>query len=209
VAKPPKSSLGRVFTAQEDQNKEQVAVLSYASWKSRFNGDPHILGTKILLDRKPYLIIGVMPRNFEFPLTPGRLNRIELWVPMSLSPQQLSPEALGSWGIYLVGRLKPGVTPSQAQDDAEQVAQQIMRTYPPDISNFRIKAVVYPLQQITVLQTRPLLRMLFLTVIVVLFIACANFAGLLLVRAIRRQRENCCAPGSRRSSTHAAGPDDS
>ena len=60
--------MGRVFTAQEDQQKQQVAVLSYATWKSRFNGDPHILGTKILLDRKPYLIIGVMPRNFEFPL---------------------------------------------------------------------------------------------------------------------------------------------
>jgi predicted permease len=181
--------LGRVFTAEEDQNKEQVAVLSYATWKSRFNGDPHILGTKILLDRKPYLIIGVMPGNFEFPLSFGHLNRTELWAPMSLSSQQLSPEALGNWGFYLVGRLKPGVTPSQAQDDADRVAQQIMRTYPPDISNFHIKAVVYPLQQITVLEARPLLRMLFLAVVVVLFIACANFAGLLLVRAIRRQRE--------------------
>jgi predicted permease len=181
--------LGRVFTAEEDQNKEQVVVLSYATWKSRFNGDPHILGTKVLFDRKPYLVIGVMPSNFEFPLSPGRLDRVELWVPISLSSQQLSAEAFGNWGFFLVGRLKPGVTPTQAQDDADRVAQQIMRTYPPDISNFRIKAVVYPLQQITVLETRPLLRMLFLAVVVVLFIACANFAGLLLVRAIRRQRE--------------------
>jgi predicted permease len=181
--------LGRVFTAEENQNKEQVAVLSYATWKSRFNGDPHILGTKVLLDRKPFLIIGVMPGNFEFPLSPGRLDRVELWVPISLSPQELSPEAFGNWGFYLVGRLKPGVTSSQAQEDANRVAQQIMRLYPPDISNFRIKAVVYPLQQITVLETRPLLRMLFLAVVVVLLIACANFAGLLLVRAIRRQQE--------------------
>ena len=64
-----------------------------------------------------------------------------------------------------------------------------MRNYPPDAANFRIRPVVYPLQQITVLQTRPLLRMLFLAVAVVLLIACANLAGLLLVRAIRRQRE--------------------
>jgi predicted permease len=181
--------IGRVFTAQEDQQKEQVAVLSYATWKSRFNGSPQILGAKVLLDRKPYLIIGVMPRSFEFPLNPGRLNRSELWVPMSFSAQELSPEANASWYLNLVGRLKPGVTPAQAQSDAERVAQQIMRNYPPDEANFHIRPVVYPLQQITVLETRPLLRLLFLAVVVVLLIACANLAGLLLVRAIRRQRE--------------------
>jgi predicted permease len=181
--------MGRVFNAQEDQQKEQVAVLSYTTWKSRFDGDPHVLGTKILLDRKPYLVIGIMPRNFEFPLSPGRLNRSELWVPISLSPQELSPEAESSWYLELVGRLKPGVTPEQAQSDAALVAQQIMRNYPPDAANFHIRPVVYPLQQITVLQTRPLLRMLFLAVAVVLLIACANLTGLLLVRAIGRQRE--------------------
>jgi putative ABC transport system permease protein len=63
--------LGRVFTAEEDEHSQQVAVLSYATWQDRFHGDKQILGTKILLDRKPYLVIGVMPRNFEFPLVRG------------------------------------------------------------------------------------------------------------------------------------------
>jgi predicted permease len=181
--------MGRVFTAQEDQQKALVAVLSYATWKSRFNGRADILGGKILLDRKPYVVIGVMPRDFEFPLTTGHLNRAELWVPMSLLPQELTAEASASWYLGLVGRLKPGVTEAQAQSDAGVVAQEIMRGFPADVANLRIKPVVYPLQQITVVQTRPLLRMLFGAVAVVLLIACANLAGLLLVRAIGRQRE--------------------
>jgi len=181
--------MGRVFTAQEDVQKAQVAVLSYRTWMSRFNGDPHILSTKILLYRKPYRVIGVMPRNFEFPLDGRTLYRSELWVPMSFAPKELSPEAETSWYLNMVGRLKPGVTPAQARQDAVGVAAQIMRSYPPDEANFRIHPVVYPLQQITVRGARPLLRMLFLAVAVVLLIACANLAGLLLVRAIGCQRE--------------------
>jgi predicted permease len=181
--------MGRVFTAQEDVQKVQVAVLSFATWKSRFSADPQVLGRKILLNRKPYVIIGVMPRSFEFPLTEGHQYRTELWVPMSFTADELTPEAETSWYLEMVGRLKPGVTPVQAEQDADGVAAQIMRNYPPDAANFRIHPVVYPLQQITVLQTRPMLRMLFLAVVVVLLIACANLAGLLLVRAIRRQRE--------------------
>ncbi len=62
--------MGRWFTQQEDDQHELVAVLSYGMWRDRFHGDEKILGTKILLDRKPYLVIGVMPRDFEFPLVP-------------------------------------------------------------------------------------------------------------------------------------------
>ncbi|MGC2399803.1 MAG: ABC transporter permease [Acidobacteriaceae bacterium] len=181
--------LGRVFTAEEVEHSQQVAVLSYATWRSRFHGDPQILGKKILLDRKPFVVIGVMPRNFEYPLNPGQLNRTELWVPLSFSATELASNRAGNWSYQMEGRLKPGVSPAQAQQDAARVAQDIMRNFPPNLASLRIDPVVRPLQEETVEASRPLLRTLFLAVAVVLLIACANLAGLMLVRAIRRQRE--------------------
>jgi putative ABC transport system permease protein len=181
--------LGRVFTSDEDEHHQQVAVLSYATWHSRFHDDSQIVGSKILLDRKPYIVIGVMPRGFEFPLVPGQLNRSELWVPMSFSTGELAPPAAANWSYQMIGRLKPGISPTQAQSDAERVAQDIMRGYPAMMANLHINALVRPLQNDTVQQSRSLLRTLFLAVAVVLLIACFNLAGLMLVRAIRRQRE--------------------
>ena len=179
--------MGRTFTTQEDEGGQQVALVSYQTWRSRFDGD-NILGRKILLDRKPYEIIGVMPREFEFPLVPGQLNRSELWVPMSFTQTELI-QGVGNWGYYMVGRLKPGVTPAQAQQDAVASAEEIMRNFPPALRSRHIQPAVQPLDEITVAQARPLIHTLSLAVIVVLFIACANLAGLLLVRVIRRRRE--------------------
>jgi putative ABC transport system permease protein len=181
--------LGRVFTADEDEHHQQVAVLSNATWRTRFHADPQIIGTKVLLDRKPYIVIGVMPRGFEFPLVPGQLNRTELWVPMSFRPDELASRSASNWSYQMIGRLKPGISPTQAQSDAERVAQEIMRGYPAEMASLHINALVRPLQGDTVQQSRSLLRTLFLAVAVVLLIACFNLAGLMLVRAIRRQRE--------------------
>ena len=181
--------MGRVFTADEQEHSEQVAVLSHGTWVSRFHGDPQIVGQKILLDRRPYVVIGVMPRDFDFPLHEGQLNRSELWVPMSFTPDELSPTAAANWSYQMVGRLKPGVTPQQAQSDAERVAQEIMKGFPAMIANLRITAMVRPLKEDKTNEVKPLLRTLFLAVAVVLLIACVNLAGLMLVRAIRRQRE--------------------
>ncbi|MGD0912151.1 MAG: ABC transporter permease [Terracidiphilus sp.] len=181
--------MGRVFTQAEDDGKQQVAVISYQTWNSRFHADTHLLGSKILLDRKPYEIIGVMPREFEFPLVPGQLNRSELWVPVSLRPDELTGAAAASWNYQMVGRLKPGVSASQAQQSAERVTRQIEKGFPAFMTSLHIDAAVHPLAEDTVSQARPLIRTLFWAVMVVLFIACANLAGLLLVRVIRRRRE--------------------
>jgi putative ABC transport system permease protein len=180
--------MGRTFTQQEDTGRVQVAIISYGMWYSRFQADEHILGKKILLDRKPYEIIGVMPRDFEFPLVPGQLNRSELWLPMSLSPSEIA-QGSSSWNFQMVGRLKPGVTAAAAALDAQRVPQEIMRRYPELANSIHLHAIVQSLNEATVAEARPLVRTLFLAVAVVLFIACANLAGLLLVRMIRRRRE--------------------
>jgi predicted permease len=180
--------MGRFFTQQEDDRYEQVTVVSYTLWRGRLHGDAHVLGTKILLDRKPYIVIGVMPRDFEFPLVPGHLNNSELWVPMSSTEQELTSGA-ASWNFAMVGRLKAGINAARAQSDAERVARETMRSYPPFMSSLRIQAVVRSLHEQTVEQARRLVRTLFLATMVVLLIACANLAGLLLVRGIRRRRQ--------------------
>ena len=179
--------MGRTFTQQEDEGRQQVVVIGYQMWHSRLHGDPRVIGQTVLLDRKPYEIIGVMPREFEFPLVPGQLNRSELWLPISLTQSDLVQT--GSWHIEMIGRLKPGVSMEQAQQDAERVAQQTSQTFPPAMASLRVHARVRQLSEMTVAAARPMVKTLFLAVAVVLSMACANLAGLLLVRVIRRRRE--------------------
>ena len=181
--------LGRLFTQQEEDAHQPLAVISYALWLNRYHRDPHILGSAIVLDRRPYSIIGVMPRSFAFPLEDGQLDQTQLWVPMSLTPDELSDQHAGFWGYHIVARLKDGVTQSQAAQDADRVARQIMRNFPAAQSAIHIQGDVIPLLEYDVAEVRPLLRTLFLAVSIVLLIACVNVASLQLVRAIRRRRE--------------------
>jgi len=181
--------LGRVFTQQEDESRQPVVVISYALWMNRYHRDPHVLGTSIILDRKAYSIIGVMPRSFEFPLQPGYLGQAQVWVPMSFTADDLSEREAGYWGYHIVARLKDGVTLAQGAQDADRVSRQIMKDFPPSFSAIHIRGDVAPLREYYVAKTRPLLRALLFAVAIVLLIACVNAAGLLLVRALRRRRE--------------------
>ena len=181
--------LGRTFTQAEDEQQQAVVVLSYGLWQSHYQGRTNILGSTLLLDRKPYVVIGVMPRDFEFPLVPGHVGSSELWVPLRLQPEEFLAGQAASWNFRMVGRMKPGITPEQAQSDAEHVAEATVRAYPAFMRSLRIHGAVKTLQEDTVEQARPLVRTLFFAVVVILLIACANLAGLLLVRSIRRRRE--------------------
>jgi predicted permease len=181
--------LGRTFTQKEEDAHEPVAVISYGLWLNRYHRDPHVVGNPIILDRKAYSIIGVMPRSFDFPPADGYLDRAQLWVPLSLTADELSDEHAGFWGYQMIARLKDGVSLPQAARDADRVAQEIMRHLPVAQSRIHIRGDVTPLLEYEVAEVRPLLTELFLAVSVVLLIACVNVAGLLLLRAIRRRSE--------------------
>jgi len=181
--------LGRVFSQEEEDGHLPLVVISYALWLNRYHSDPHIVGNSIVLDRRAYSIIGVMPRSFEFPAQPGHIEQAQLWVPMSLTPDELSDQSAGYWGYHMVARLKDGVTLAQAAKDADRVAQQIMHDFPASISKIRIKGDVRPLREYIVAGVHTLLQTLLFAVAIVLLIACVNVSGMLLVRAIRRRRE--------------------
>ena len=174
---PPE--LGRVFSKQEDDGHQPVALISDALWQSRYHRDPQVLGSAIELDRKAYSIIGVMPRSFEFPVDAGRLNKAQLWVPLSLTPDELSDQAAGFFGYRMVARLKEGVSVASAAQDADRVAHEIMRNYPAAMAAIRIRGAITPLHEYVVGETRPILRALFAAVTNALLIACVNVAVLL------------------------------
>jgi predicted permease len=179
--------LGRTFTQQEDENAIPVAVISFALWKERFNSDRNALGRTIDLDRRPYTIIGIMPRNFEFPLDAGRLSHRDLWLPMSFTPVEKESEGT-NFDYSAVAKLKPGVSLTQAQQDVDRMIGLVEAQYPAD-QRIGLHGYFLTLKDETVREARPLLRILLGAVGLLLLIACVNLANLLLVRAAGRKRE--------------------
>lgn len=184
---------GRAFTADEDRaSSDNVVELSYSLWQNQYHGDPNILGRTIKLDEQPYTVIGIMPSSFHFPFD-GKpfAEQADLWLPIRFSAEVLAPKnRLMEFGVGLIGRLKPGVTREQAQQDVAHIADVFQQTHPDSYSPVvRVTPHVHAFSAYTVEKARPLLWLLCAAVVCVLLIACANVANLLLAKAGARSRE--------------------
>lgn len=183
-----KPMLGRTFTAAEDKLTEtgRVVVLSERLFASRFNSDASILNKTITLNGHSFTVIGVMPKGFEFPI---QNDPLELWTTIADDTSGETPVTAqrGAHFLRLIGRLKTGVTKSQAQAEADTIAARLSQQYPDTNTNKGIR--IEPTLQALVGDVRPALLILLGAVACVLLIACANVANLLLARAMTRHKE--------------------
>ncbi|MGH9840157.1 MAG: ABC transporter permease [Blastocatellia bacterium] len=176
---PP--ALGRGFTTAEDQpNSAPVVILSHKLWQRRFGGDPQLIGRAITLNGQSRTVIGIMPPGFQFPA------ELDLWLPLAL---EAHPEVRSKRMafVYVVGRLKPEVTPEGARAELTTILRRMSRSFPPGDTSVQVRLI--GLRDRFVGDARRALLVLFGAVAFVLLIACANVANLLLARAAARQKE--------------------
>ncbi|SPE26665.1 conserved exported hypothetical protein [Candidatus Sulfopaludibacter sp. SbA3] len=181
--------LGRGFTRQDDlPDAPRTVILSYGYWQKRFGGDPAVLGRNLTLDGKAWEVIGVLPRSFRFMnldaslIVPFQLDRAKVFV--------------GNFSYRAVARLRNGVTLAAANGDVARMLPMLSAKFPPApgmnakmIEEARLGPDVHPLKDDVIGDVGKVLWLLMGTVGIVLFIACANVANLLLVRAEGRQQE--------------------
>ena len=183
--------LGRTFTVAEDlPNGPTVVIISEALWRSRFGGDPAVIGRTIDIGARAREIVGVMPARFRFPDA-----TTQLWLPLGLDP---AAQYSGGFNYNGIARLKPGVSVDAAQRDFATVLPRVVDLFPnlaPGVpmtmllEQVKPKPVLIPLRED---MTSSIARTLWIVAAaagLVLLVACANVANLILVRADGRQRE--------------------
>jgi putative ABC transport system permease protein len=175
--------LGRGFTTDEFQaGHNQVAILSYGIWQSRFASSLETIGKSILLNGQDCTVVGVMPRNFAFPS-----HDVDVWQPLPIATASAN---LGNHYLNLIGELKPEVALAQAGAEMTAILARIEQKYPAYYSSATELGVsLIPLRQQMVGNLRPTVLVLMAGVGFMLLIACTNVASLLLARGEDRQQE--------------------
>jgi putative ABC transport system permease protein len=174
-------ALGRLFTQEEDQfGRHRVVLLSHGLWQMRFGGDRTVIGGEIKLGGESFTVVGVMPPGLTFFPYPA-----ELWTPLAFAPGD-GNDSRSTRFIHIVGRLKPGVTIEQAQNDANAIARRMEEQH---LENKGVGASIVPVQEQLTRDSSRALYVLLGAVAFVLLVACVNVANLMLARASTRERE--------------------
>ena len=172
--------LGRLFTEEEEHpGHDGVILLSYATWQTRFGGDPNVVGRTLIFDAKPRTVIGVMPEWLKYPA------QTTMWAPLGLDGEQRARRDLHRNRV--IARLKDGVALDTARTEMKTIGARLAAQYP--FFNREASVIVIPMLEDQVGPVRPSLLVLLGAVAFVLLIACANVANLLLAKAAGRQRE--------------------